>query len=198
MAEANIPKTSQDVKRAGCASLPSFVSERRNMARAPLIQFLKACSLCLYFPISQMLDAKDTEIFNSPFGGGVNRRIDLMGCLDLEDEDIERLTEAMEAGDPEMFRSYIRNKYGLEHVYNYEDYQHYLDRQERRKQRRKGLSPRLVLEVFRRDGFKCKACGKSENLTLDHIIPYIEGGEDLVSNLQTLCQECNSSKGARV
>lgn len=53
-------------------------------------------------------------------------------------------------------------------------------------------------EVFQRDGNKCRRCGTSEDLTLDHIHPWSIGGPDTPDNLQALCRSCNSSKGDRV
>jgi len=55
----------------------------------------------------------------------------------------------------------------------------------------------LRKKVFARDGRVCKNCGLSEDLTLDHIIPEINGGQTSFDNLQVLCRKCNSSKGAR-
>lgn len=52
--------------------------------------------------------------------------------------------------------------------------------------------------VYERDGYSCVSCSAEENLTLDHIYPWSLGGNDTIENLQTMCQPCNSSKGARV
>jgi 5-methylcytosine-specific restriction endonuclease McrA len=49
--------------------------------------------------------------------------------------------------------------------------------------------------VYERDGHRCIRCGTSENLTLDHRIPIAKGGSDEASNLQTMCERCNFSKG---
>lgn len=46
----------------------------------------------------------------------------------------------------------------------------------------------------------CNLCGvhfEFRNLTIDHIVPKSKGGQDLETNLQLLCQACNSSKGAK-
>jgi hypothetical protein len=53
-------------------------------------------------------------------------------------------------------------------------------------------------EVFQRCGAICIDCGSRERLTLDHIIPVVEGGLDEISNIQVLCLSCNSSKGGRI
>lgn len=57
---------------------------------------------------------------------------------------------------------------------------------------------RLRFLVLRRDGFKCKACGASASATvlhIDHVLPWSRGGETVIENLQTLCEQCNVGKG---
>jgi hypothetical protein len=51
-------------------------------------------------------------------------------------------------------------------------------------------------EIFARDGYKCLACGATERLSLDHIVPRVKGGDNDFSNLQTLCIPCNSKKNS--
>ncbi len=59
--------------------------------------------------------------------------------------------------------------------------------------------PRAVRAlVYERDGHRCRACGSTENLTIDHVTPRKHGGGNEEANLQTLCGPCNSRKGARV
>lgn len=43
----------------------------------------------------------------------------------------------------------------------------------------------------------CQHCGTTEDLTLDHIIPYSLGGPDTEENLQVLCRMCNIRKGTK-
>ena len=43
----------------------------------------------------------------------------------------------------------------------------------------------------------CVYCGATDNLSLDHLIPRLRGGEDAADNLVTACRSCNSSKGSR-
>lgn len=59
------------------------------------------------------------------------------------------------------------------------------------------ISGKVRMEVFSRDGFRCKKCGSLDRLSVDHIIPESKGGAHEVSNFQTLCKSCNSKKGAR-
>ena len=40
----------------------------------------------------------------------------------------------------------------------------------------------------------CVACGLTENIHIDHIIPISRGGRHSVGNLQSLCASCNISK----
>ena len=43
----------------------------------------------------------------------------------------------------------------------------------------------------------CVQCGRTSDLTVDHIRPRSRGGTNDRSNLQVLCRSCNSSKGNR-
>lgn len=59
--------------------------------------------------------------------------------------------------------------------------------------------PREVVDaVYRRDGGRCVYCGATENLHLDHIIPFSRGGATSVENLQLLCQKCNLEKSNKI
>lgn len=51
------------------------------------------------------------------------------------------------------------------------------------------------LAVYRRDGFRCRYCGKPHpDLTLDHVDPL---GPEAMSNYATACAPCNARKGRR-
>ncbi|WP_200920517.1 HNH endonuclease [Citrobacter portucalensis] len=60
---------------------------------------------------------------------------------------------------------------------------------------RKNISPTVRLRIFQRDKYRCKQCGISDDLTIDHIRPVSKGGGNEDENLQTLCRSCNSRKG---
>lgn len=67
---------------------------------------------------------------------------------------------------------------------------------EARPQSRQPLTKDVKLAVWQRDGGRCVACGKNENLEFDHLIPFSKGGANTVRNIQLLCETCNRSKGA--
>ncbi len=51
--------------------------------------------------------------------------------------------------------------------------------------------------VFQRDNYQCQSCDKTHpetQLQIDHIIPLAKGGSNDISNLQTLCCQCNQQK----
>lgn len=50
--------------------------------------------------------------------------------------------------------------------------------------------------ILERDDHRCRYCGDSTDLTLDHIKPRSAGGEFISSNLITACRSCNRSKGS--
>lgn len=59
--------------------------------------------------------------------------------------------------------------------------------------------PREVVDaVYRRDGGRCVYCGSTDNLQLDHIIPFSKGGATTLENLQLLCQKCNLEKSNHI
>ena len=60
------------------------------------------------------------------------------------------------------------------------------------------ISPSMRRTVYEAAGHRCRACGATENLSVDHIVPTHFGGPTILSNLQCLCKPCNSSKGARL
>lgn len=54
---------------------------------------------------------------------------------------------------------------------------------------------RQRLEKIGNGDLRCVACGATESLTIDHILPRSRGGTDAGKNLQLLCNTCNTSKG---
>jgi hypothetical protein len=62
--------------------------------------------------------------------------------------------------------------------------------------RREPIPEDVRVEVFRRDGGRCVACGSAELLQFDHVIPVALGGSSTPANLQVLCAPCNRAKGA--
>ena len=53
--------------------------------------------------------------------------------------------------------------------------------------------------VFLRDRYRCQYCGEQctdENATLDHVLPYAQGGKSIWTNLSTACKPCNYKKGS--
>lgn len=67
----------------------------------------------------------------------------------------------------------------------------------------RSVSKGMRFDIFKRDKYKCVICGRSPatepqlTLHVDHIVPLSKGGETTLSNLQTLCSECNLGKGPK-
>jgi 5-methylcytosine-specific restriction endonuclease McrA len=54
--------------------------------------------------------------------------------------------------------------------------------------------------IYARDGSRCQYCGRSfstRELTLDHVMPRVQGGENSWTNLVCACVRCNARKGGR-
>ncbi|MBD3331003.1 HNH endonuclease [Candidatus Peregrinibacteria bacterium] len=72
---------------------------------------------------------------------------------------------------------------------------------EKSSNRSRAINEKVRLRVLKRDNYKCVYCGKSPAthlgviLHIDHIKPFSKGGDNSVTNLQTLCNKCNLGKG---
>lgn len=92
----------------------------------------------------------------------------------------------------EIFKLYCEDK---------EKYRKALIKLPYRNKPKRAMSIRLRYEVFKRDRYRCKVCGRSPAthlnvfLTVDHIKPLQREGKTILTNLQTLCSECNGGKG---
>jgi len=68
--------------------------------------------------------------------------------------------------------------------------------------KREAINEKVRYQVFSRDAFRCRACGRSAKngvkLNIDHATPVDWGGINDISNLITLCDECNRGKKAWV
>lgn len=67
--------------------------------------------------------------------------------------------------------------------------------------KRKAISKKIRFEIFKRDKFTCKWCGRSPVqdeviLEVDHITPVKLGGNNHMLNLVTSCFDCNRGKAA--
>ena len=102
-----------------------------------------------------------------------------------------------------------RNSYYKDERYSVEEIQRIIEaaKEEKHKKesaeyQRSKMNQSLRYEVMRRDGFRCVLCGRSAmedhvRLHVDHIRPVSKGGKTELSNLRTLCQDCNLGKSDR-
>jgi len=75
-----------------------------------------------------------------------------------------------------------------------------------RKIPKKGISPKLRIQVLERDGYTCQLCGattgdpstynpnRKVRLHVDHIVPDSQEGGIKPENLRTLCSDCNQGR----
>ncbi len=65
-----------------------------------------------------------------------------------------------------------------------------------RREANRATRPEWIRMYVMREGLgKCRYCGSTENLTIDHSFPVFRGGSSDPKNLQLLCRKCNSAKG---
>lgn len=77
-------------------------------------------------------------------------------------------------------------------------YNRLLSGQDKKKKKNRSLSISKRFDVLQRDGYRCCLCGRSSSdgvaLEVDHKIPVANGGKNVMSNLWTLCFDCNRGK----
>lgn len=53
----------------------------------------------------------------------------------------------------------------------------------------------LARRIRKRDGYRCRKCGRAGRLEVDHIVRVVDGGAIWdPDNLQTLCRRCHIDK----
>lgn len=66
---------------------------------------------------------------------------------------------------------------------------------------KRGFDEHQRIAIYRRDGGKCKYCGKDvswSDYNADHVVPHNDGGPTTVENGWLACGSCNKSKGGKV
>lgn len=71
-----------------------------------------------------------------------------------------------------------------------------------RKRKAQGKFTKEKWEKLKKEyNYTCPICHKKEpeiQLTIDHVIPLINGGTNYISNIQPLCLSCNCKKGTKL
>lgn len=109
----------------------------------------------------------------------------------------QKLIECSSLSDKIEFAGYIANRAKLKLDLTLKHYRKAAERSDARKARRarKSFSKAEFKVIGERRGYKCAYCGTHEDLEIDHIVPFSQGGEDTLDNLQLLCKKCNLAKG---
>ena len=60
----------------------------------------------------------------------------------------------------------------------------------------RAIDQQVSWNVFRRDGYACRYCGRDNvPLTVDHLVLWEEGGPSTEENLLAACKKCNKTRG---
>lgn len=60
----------------------------------------------------------------------------------------------------------------------------------------RSIDQQVSWNVFRRDGYACRYCGRDRiPLTVDHLILWEDGGPSIEANLVAACKQCNKTRG---
>lgn len=111
--------------------------------------------------------------------------------FDMGDNFQERKSKTFNMKEIQTVLDRLQNKRG--NFYQDEEIWNSICRVERGK-----VSHKLRFLIYKRDNNRCRICGSTNNLEIDHIYPISKGGKSTPDNLQTLCHRCNVKKGANI
>lgn len=57
-----------------------------------------------------------------------------------------------------------------------------------------GFPDNVKREAKERDGHRCRKCGSTHRLEVDHLTPVTQGGSNDLDNAMTLCHDCHNAK----
>lgn len=89
------------------------------------------------------------------------------------------------------FRNYMAEYRKKNRAKLYEHERRYLDRKHSNDCHFSADDRRTLFAIYRN---RCLACGSSDRLVVDHVIPVSQGGSNGIENRQLLCHSCNSKK----
>lgn len=93
------------------------------------------------------------------------------------------------------WRAYLRSYSGLHPEYSAVTSLRYIARKRGALGEFSVVEWRALCDYF---GNRCLCCGEQKPLAADHVVPLSVGGDNTIGNIQPLCRECNSSKGAKI
>ena len=99
------------------------------------------------------------------------------------------------------------NKLTSGYIVGFGEYANNMDARftQRGRLKRKHIPQVIKNAIFHRDGGECRSCKRSLDRVVnpeiteryDHIVPLAQGGANDITNLQLLCDNCNSAKSSR-
>lgn len=106
-----------------------------------------------------------------------------------------------DAGLREYKRVYIRERYRNNDDHKRKQKAHSLAGAHRRRARKEANggthSAREWRDLCAKYNHRCLCCGEAKPLTIDHVVPLVDGGTNDISNIQPLCLDCNLRKHAQ-
>lgn len=171
-----------------------------------IVEFLKKNNIsltsngCYNFPDDVIIKALD-EFCDKGKTNLIKKHQDWMwGCWDLKDEwkigQYKRYFTLKELTKLKRLKKFWCDDEDLELLNNLiSDMRVYEEiRKTYKFKRRGGFKQILKKSCLSRDDNKCVSCGAREHLEIDHIKEIIDGGDNILENLQTLCHTCHRNK----